>query len=80
MMDRDRLFAPSGRSAHPAAVAISLQNLLAESTKIHRVMPAKGIAGGTVTVGTDLLSSASAVERALHVSFQREHQFERRAG
>ena len=78
MMDRDRLFAPAGRSAHPAAVAVPLQNLFAESAKVHRVMPAKGIAGGTVAVGTDLLSSASAMERALHVSLQENTNFERR--
>ncbi len=70
MMHRDRLLAPSGPSTDSAAVAVPLQNLLAESTEVHRIMPAKGIAGGTVTVGTDLLSSAPAVERALHVSLQ----------
>ncbi len=53
------MLAPAGGATHPAAIAVPLQNALPESTEVHRVMPAKGIAGITVAVGTDLLSSAS---------------------
>jgi hypothetical protein len=66
MMNDDGAFASPRSSANTAAIAISLQDLLSQSTKIFVVLPFQGVAGCAKTERKDLLASASAMQRPLY--------------
>ena len=61
MMNNDGAFASPRSSANTAAIAISLQDLLSQPTKIFVVLPFQGVAGCTKTERKDFLASASAM-------------------
>ena len=65
MVDSDRPLIPARSSAHPAAVAIALQNHFSQAAEVFFILPAKGIAGGAHPIREDPLSSTPAVHEAL---------------
>jgi hypothetical protein len=71
MMNNDGTFASPRSSANTAAIAISLQDLLSQPTKIFVVLPFQGVAGCTKTERKDLLASASAMQRPLYSGLRR---------
>jgi hypothetical protein len=71
MMNNDGAFASPRSSANTAAIAISLQDLLSQPTKIFVVLPFQGVAGCTKTERKDLLASASAMQRPLYSGLRR---------
>lgn len=65
MMNRNGMLTATGRAADAAAVAVSLQDAFPQASEVTGVMLPEGVASRTMTVGTDLLSSAPAIERPL---------------
>ena len=68
MMDRNGMLAATGGTAYAAAVVVPFQDTLPQTSEIAGIMLPEGVAGCTMTVGTDLFSPAPAVERPLCVS------------
>jgi type I restriction-modification system DNA methylase subunit len=58
-------------SANTAAIAVSLQDLLSQPTKIFVVLPFQGVAGCTKTERKDFLASASAMQCPLYSGLRR---------
>src|ERR1700733_14555696 len=71
MMNSGGGCAPPRSSANTAAIAISLQDLPPQPTKIFVVLPFQGVAGCTKTERKDFLASASAMQRPLYTGLRR---------
>src|ERR1700720_3384395 len=61
MMNNDGTFASPRSSANATEIAISLQDLLSQPTKIFVILPFQGVAGCAKTERKNLLASASAI-------------------
>src|SRR5882757_8230897 len=71
MMNYDGTFSSPRSSVNTAAIAISLQDLLSQPTKIFVVLPFQAVAGCTKTERKDFLASASAMQRPLYSGLRR---------
>ena len=65
VMDCDRALPSSGGAADPAAIAIPLQDRLAQTAKVRLILPPKCVTNRAQTPGQDAGASARTVERAL---------------
>jgi hypothetical protein len=70
MMNYDGTFASPGSSANTAAVAVSFEHLLSQTTKIFVVLALQGVAGCTKSERKNVLASASAMQRPLYFGFR----------
>ena len=65
MVYDDCTLIPARRAAGPATVTVPFENLLPEAAEVLLILPAKRVAGCTVTIGQDLFSTTTAVQRCL---------------
>ena len=68
VVHRDGPFAKTTRSTNPARVPIPLQYELAQTAKVLRILPPKGVADSAHAIGQDLLPPTSAIECSLLLS------------
>jgi hypothetical protein len=70
VMNNDGTFASPRSSANTAAVAVSLEDLLAQTAKIFFVLAFQGVTGRAKSERKDLLASAPAMQRPLYSRFR----------
>ena len=66
MMNHNRALSPAGRSASPAAIAVSLEHLLPQTAEVDLILPLERVTGGAHAQGENFPPPATAVECALN--------------
>jgi hypothetical protein len=65
-MDDDRTLSPPRCTTSPATVAVPLQNLLSQPTKVFLILPLERVASGAETYSENFFVTAAAMECSLN--------------